>query len=426
MGVVVGRRPRTADGGAVARDQPRDAVRGREAGRRARGAVVGLGDAGVGEAHRDGGRRDAGARAGACRDEGVVACHRAVAAGDARDAQPRRRERGGAHHVRAVVGHAAVGDRGGRVARHQAGVGVRGRESRGCAGGAVVGLGDAGVAQAHGQRRRVDRERAVGIRDQVSELARVQPAGRDHVAARVLGALRRAAVGERARQRGRDAHAIRGVGDAVAAAVGSAAVRRRLVVGGRRHGRHERPQQRGGVAVVDCPGAAEVEADERGRLLDVRGRDVAGAVGDCAAVLARPHQRAGGIGVGDVAGLAGAAAVHARQAAAVAAAADGARGVDVVHRAAVVPADQAADMAAAGDATRGVAVADGAVVVAAHEAADAVVSAHVAGGEAVADGARAGGSGRSAEQSASPVARAGDRARGVAVDDLAAAGAGVA
>ena len=112
-------------------------------------AVVGLAR---GEAHRllrNGGC--GGQRAGA---QGVVAGSRAVATGDPRYRQTADCDGAGRGHVLAVVGLAAVGQRGGGVARDKAGEAVGRRHCRAEA--AVVGLGGAAVGQGRRERFGVD------------------------------------------------------------------------------------------------------------------------------------------------------------------------------------------------------------------------------------------------------------------------------
>ncbi len=211
VSVVVGHAGVTQrDGGAgVARHQPGEAIGRRKTARRIGGAVVDLGHAAVGHGRRQRGRRDCRTDAGAGGDQVIVGGQRAVAAGDGGEVQARCRQGGGANDVRAVVGCAAVGDGAACVAGHQAGEGVGRRESGRRGGRAVVGLGHTAIVQRHRQRRSVDRQRAVGIGNQVAELSRIQARWRDHITgAGVPGGLRRSRIGQRTGQRGRDRCAV--------------------------------------------------------------------------------------------------------------------------------------------------------------------------------------------------------------------------
>ena len=136
--------------------------------------LVGCGYAGAQCLGRDGGRGGH-----ACRAQRVVACGRAVAAGDARDGQPTHRDQVGRSHVFAVVHLAGVGQRGSSVVGCQIGKAVARRD--GCCHATVIPLGGAGI----GQRRR-DAARTDGYR-RMSNVQRRQRVIAGHTAVASIG-----------------------------------------------------------------------------------------------------------------------------------------------------------------------------------------------------------------------------------------------
>ena len=136
--------------------------------------LVGCGYAGAQCLGRDGGRGGH-----ACRAQRVVACGRAVAAGDARDGQPAHRDQVGRSHVFAVVYLAGVGQRGSSVVGCQIGKAVARRD--GCCHATVIPLGGAGI----GQRRR-DAARTDGYR-RMSNVQRRQRVIAGHTAVASIG-----------------------------------------------------------------------------------------------------------------------------------------------------------------------------------------------------------------------------------------------